>query len=60
MNPRITLAMNMALEKVKAGVTVRQAAADTGLWPQSVYVAIKREGIKVPAAKKRKPARVAG
>ncbi len=56
MNPRLTLAMNMALDKLKAGVPVRQAAAETGLWPQSVYIAAKREGIKLPKQKSKKAA----
>jgi hypothetical protein len=45
MNPKLSLAMHMALERVRKGASVRQAAADTGLWPQSVYLACKREGI---------------
>ncbi len=45
MNPTLSMAMNMALDKVRKGVSVRQAAAETGLWPQSVYLACKREGI---------------
>lgn len=45
MNPKISLAMNMALDKIRKGVSIRQAAAETGLWPQSIYLACKREGI---------------
>jgi hypothetical protein len=58
MNTRMSMAVHMALEQVRRGVPVRQAAATAGVWPSSVYIAIKREGVKVPA--KRKTARAAG
>jgi len=48
MNTRMSMAMHMALEKVKKGTPVRQAAAATGLWPSSVYIAAKREGVTLP------------
>jgi hypothetical protein len=54
----MSMAVHMALEQVRRGVPVRQAAATAGVWPSSVYIAIKREGVKVPA--KRKTARAAG
>lgn len=57
MNTRMSMAVHMALEQVRRGVPVRQAAAAAGVWPSSVYIAIKREGVKVPA---RKTARAAG
>jgi hypothetical protein len=55
-NPKISLAMHMALDKIRKGASVRQAAAETGLWPQSVYLACKREGL-MPAGYK--PRRIA-
>lgn len=57
MNTRMSMAVHMALEQVRRGVPVRQAAAAAGVWPSSVYIAIKREGVKVPA---KKTARAAG
>lgn len=51
MNTRMSMAMHMALEKVKKGTPVRQAAAATGLWPSSVYIAAKREGVNLPKPK---------
>jgi hypothetical protein len=52
----MSMAMHMALEKVKKGTPVRQAAAATGLWPSSVYIAAKREGVQIPDRKPSKKA----
>jgi len=52
MNTRMSMAVHMALEQVRKGVPVRQAAASVGVWPSSVYIAIKREGVKMPSKKK--------
>lgn len=49
MNPRMTLGVNLALAKVKAGASVRQAAAECGVWPQSIYAALKRDGTPAPS-----------
>ncbi len=44
----------MALAKVQQGMPIRQAAAESGIWPQAVYQAIKREGIKLHKATSKK------
>lgn len=51
LNPRLSVGVAKAIEKVQRGVPVRKAAADSGVWPQAVYLALKREGIEPPAAK---------
>lgn len=55
-NPRLSVGVTKALAKVKAGVPIRKAAAESGVWPQAVYQAIKRESAReqepTPAKKK--------
>lgn len=53
-NPRLSVGVTKALAKVKAGVPIRKAAAESGVWPQAVYQAIKRESAKEPAPPKKK------
>ena len=48
LSPKTTLAMSRALQKIQAGTSVRQAANEENLWPQSVYLAMRREGIQSP------------
>ncbi len=50
-NPRLSVGVTAALAKVQQGMPIRQAAAESGIWPQAVYQAIKREGIKLPKRK---------
>jgi hypothetical protein len=56
MNPKTTLAMAQAIKKVQAGMSVNAAARQENLWPQSVYLALKREGIPTPGRKPSKKA----
>lgn len=51
MNPKLTVAMTKAIEMVKRGVPVAKAARQADVWPQSLYLALKREGINTPGAK---------
>jgi hypothetical protein len=51
MNPKTTLAMARAIQKIKEGMSVAKAARQEDLWPQSVYLALKREGIATPGRK---------
>lgn len=50
-NPRLTVAMTRAIELVKGGESVAKAARQENVWPQSLYLALKREGIKTPGVK---------
>lgn len=51
MNPKMTLAMGRAVKKVLAGMPVHKAAAQESVWPQSIYAALKREGLPLPRNK---------
>lgn len=51
MNPKMTLAMGRAVKKVLAGMPVHKAAAQESVWPQSIYAALKREGLPLPRSK---------
>lgn len=57
MNPKTTLAMARAITKVQQGLSVAVAARQENLWAQSVYLALKREGIATPG---RKPSKRGG
>lgn len=54
MHPKTTVAMARAISKVQQGMSVAVAARQESLWPQSVYLALRREGISPPG---RKPAK---
>jgi hypothetical protein len=54
MHPKTTVAMARAIQKIQEGMSVAKAARQEDLWPQSVYLALKREGIATPGRKTEK------
>lgn len=54
MNPRMSVAMAQAIEKIKKGVSVAAVAREHELWPQSIYLALKREGVQSPGRNPRR------